>query len=175
MDTSWETIEGDQSITVIHDNRWLAIVGIPLSLVGTAIGIGPWFIDEARNSEAWPILVVGSLIGLGFFVMGLALCFSFESVKADRLNTSLERKKGKPPFQRSTKWSLDLFKELKIDLVRMTSASRHSSSLQYRLQLAASDTSVLIASCPDYKPIQTEAQRWAKYLDLRLNDETKVN
>lgn len=175
MDTSWETIEGNQSITVIHDNRWLAIVGIPLSLVGTAIAFGPWFIDEARNSGAWPILTVGSLIGLGFFVMGLALCFSFESVKADRHNKSLERKKGKPPFQRRTKWPLEIFSALEIDLVKMTSASGNDSSLQYRMLITASDKSVLIASCPDYKPIQMEAQRWAKYLDLRVNDKSKVN
>ena len=175
MDTSWVTQEDSQSLTIVHDNRWLAIIGIPLALVGSAVGIGPWLIDEARNSDAWPILAVGSLIGLAIFVMGLALCFNYESVKADRLSKTLERKKGKPPFQRCTQWTLDPFTELKIELIKMTSSSGNGSSLQYRLLLVSSQTSVSIASCPDHEPIQLEAQRWAKYLGLQLNDESKVN
>ena len=175
MDTNWVTHENDQSLTIVHDNRWLAIIGIPLALIGLGVGIGPWFIDEARNSEAWPILAVGSLIGFGIIVAGLSLCFNYESIKADRISGFVEKRKGKSPFQRTRKWPLNKLTDVKIVIEQMGSASGHGTSLHHRFRLVGPNTSILVASCLDSEPIQAEAKRWAKHLNLPLNNESKVN
>ncbi|MDC0325485.1 hypothetical protein OAM01_01890 [bacterium] len=175
MDTSWSTHEDQNCLSIVHDNRWLAIIGLPLALVGLAVATGPWFIDDARNSGAWPILAVGSVIGFGIIVAGVSLCFKYERIDTDRATNLLERHKGMPPFRRSMTWPLKNFTEVKVVVEKMDSASGHGSSLHQRFRLVGPNASILIASCLEPEPIQTEAQRWAKFLDLRLDDGTDVD
>ena len=105
-ENSWTTIEGDGRLAVVHDNRLLAIIGIPLALGGLAVATVPWLVVEARNSSAWPILAVGSLIGAGIVTMGMALCFHYVEIVADRRSGSVTRRAGLPPFQRTKSWPL---------------------------------------------------------------------
>lgn len=158
-------------MTIVHDNRWLAIIGVPLAVVGLAIAIGPWFIEEARASGAWLILAVGSLIGAGFIVFGLALCFKYDGVSADRAAGEVVRHAGLQPFRRSKTWPLSDFEEVLCHDLRMAASSaRGSSSIQYQVRLEGADASVVLASCFEPELVPYEALRWAEFLDLPVRD-----
>jgi len=170
METSWITDQTKDQLKVIHDNRWLAIIGIPLSLFGLVVGIGPWLIASARQSDAWPILAVGSLIGSGLVVAGLALCFKFESLLADKQTNALIQRKGLPPFQRTRQWSLNDLSEVTCLAEHMASSSGHSSSQHFRLRLDGPGSTILVASSLEQEPILFEARRWADFLGLPLTN-----
>jgi hypothetical protein len=170
METSWTTLEDEERIAIVHDNRWLAIIGVPLVVAGLVVAIGPWFIDDARNSGAWPILAVGSLIGTGIMVAGLSLCFKYDEVIANRGAGIVIRHAGLPPFRRSKTWQLTDFDEILCVDETMTSASGGGASLHHRVRLIGPGVSVLLASCLEPEPIRTEAQRWGTFLGLPLRD-----
>ena len=170
METSWTTREQGKRITIVHDNRWLAIIGIPLGVFGLGIAIGPWFIESARNSDAWPILAVGSLIGVGFIVAGLSLCFKYEEFIADLRKSVLIRNIGLNPFRRTKEWPLEEFEQAVCVDEQMSRSSGPGSSLHHRLQLTGPNVSVLLASDLETDTILTEGQRWSKFLDLPLQN-----
>lgn len=168
METSWTIRETDERLTIIHDNRWLAIVGVPMMLVGLVIAVGPWLIEEARTSGAWPILAVGSLLGLGFVVFGLALCFKYEEIEADRSSGLVFRRAGLPPFRRTRSWSWADLTEVAAVTESQVRTHHPGSSLHYRLRLIGPKCSLLVASSFDREPIEAEAPRWARFLDKPL-------
>ena len=170
METSWETLEADQRITIVHYNRWLAILGVPLAVFGLAIAVEPWLIGEARSSDAWPILAVGSLIGAGIVVAGLALCFKYDEVAADRGVGVVIRHTGLDPFRRTREWPLTAIEEVVCLDEKIGSASGRGSSLHHRTRLVGSGVSALLASCLEPEPIRMEAQRWSRFLNLPLRD-----
>ncbi|MGI9244583.1 MAG: hypothetical protein ACR2RV_27525 [Verrucomicrobiales bacterium] len=170
METSWECLEGADRITIVHDNRWLAIIGVPMALFGLLLGVGLWFIEDARTSGAWPILVVGSLIGMGIAVFGLALCFKYDEISADRRAGELIRHTGLSPFRRTRTWPLSDVEEVVCLDERMAGSSGRSSSLHHRLRLVGPGISVLVASALEPEPVEYEALRWSEFLDLPLRD-----
>ena len=155
---------------MIHDNRWMAIIGIPLGIIGVVIAIGPWFLDGVNNSDAWPILAGGSLIGLGFIVAGLFLCFKYEEFIADQNSGMLTRNYGLEPFRRTTEWRLSEFAEVACVDITMSRSSGPGASLHHRLKLIGSSSSVTLASDLETKPILAEAERWAEFLELPLQN-----
>jgi hypothetical protein len=169
-ETSWTTLEDGGRRAVVHDHRWLAIVGVPLAVFGLVVAAGPWFIEEARNSGAWPILAVGSLIGAGIIVAGLALCFKYEEVAADRGTGVVIRHMGLPPFRRSKTWPLTDFTEVVCLDEKMAGGPGQASSLHHRVRLLGPNASVLVASWLEPEPIRAEARAWARFLDLPLRD-----
>lgn len=164
MEPSWETHETDESLIIIHDNRWLAIIGIPMILVGLLIAIGPWMIEEARNSGAWPILAGGSVIGLGFIVAGLSLCFKYDEIEANRSLKTVFRRAGLPPFRRTRSWPWDEISEVEVVCETHPRSSHSGSSLNFSLRLKGPKCSLLVASTLDRKPIESEGPRWADFL-----------
>jgi hypothetical protein len=170
METSWTTTEDGERILIVHDDRWLAIIGIPMMLFGLAVAIGPWFIDEARHSGAWPILAVGSLIGAGLIVAGLSLCFKYEEIAADRGTGVIVRHIGLDPFRRTKTRPLSDFTEVACLDERTPSSSRRAPSLVHRVRLIGPDASEIVTSSVEAEPIRVEAQRWANFLELPLRD-----
>ena len=168
MEASWETRETEERLTIVHDNRWLAIVGVPRMLVGLMIAGGPWLIEEARHSDAWPILVVGSLLGSGFVVAGLALCFKYEEIEADRSSATVARRVGLPPFRRTRTWAWDELTEVAAVTENQARSNHPGSTLHYRVRLIGPKCSVLVASALEREPIEAEAPRWARFLDKPL-------
>ena len=167
--TSWDIDQSLNRLSIVHDNRWLAIVGIPLSLFGLLVACGPWFIESARNSDDWPILAGGSVIGCGIVVAGLSLCLKFEKFIADRETNTMTRLIGLKPFQRRKQWPLDSFEVVDCSIFNMGSFGS-SSSQQYRIQLVGPRNSVLLASCLDKESILLEAIRWSEFLDLPIDN-----
>ena len=155
---------------IVHDNRWLAIIGIPLAIAGSLVAVGPWLIDDARNSDAWPILVVGSLIGSGILVAGLSLCFKYGEIEADRSMNKITRRAGTLPFRRTRSWSLEDISEIACVIEKMARTSGTGSSIHYCIRLIGPNTSVLIASSLEREPIEAEAARWATSLDKPLGN-----
>lgn len=172
IETSWTTNEGDTRLAVVHDNRWLAIVGVPLATFGLAVAAVPWLIESARNSGAWPILAVGSLIGTGIVVMGMALCFHYVEIVADRRSGSVTRRDGLPPFQRAKSWPLGGIDEVVCVNETMAGGGARGSSTHYRLRLVGPSASVLVASALEPEPVRQEAARWARFLNRPLVDQT---
>ncbi len=168
METSWKSSENAGRLSLVHDNRWLAIIGVPIMMVGLTIAIGLWFIDSVRDSDNWPILATGSLIGVGFFVMGLALCFKYEEVIGNRDDGTLTQNKGLPPFRRSKTWTLTDIQEVVCLDAQLGRGS--SGSLHRHLYLMGPDVSVLLASDLEAAPIRYEAERWANFLNLPIRD-----
>jgi hypothetical protein len=169
MEPSWTTLEDGERIATVHDNRWLAIIGVPLTVLGLAVAIGPWFIAEARHFGAWPILAAGSLIGVGIIMAGLSLCFKYDEITADRGTGLVIRHTGLRPFRRSKIWPLTKFSEVVCLEERMVTREL-GSSRHHRVRLMGAGASVLIASSLDPDQIRAEAQRWAKILDLTFRD-----
>lgn len=174
IETSWATLEEGGRITIVHDNRWLAIIGIPLGLMGLLVAAGPWFIEDARNSGAWPILAVGSLIGIGILVAGLSLCLKYDEIVADRGRGVVTRHAGLHPFRRSKSWPLADIEEVVCVDEKMAGTSTRGSSLHHRVRLVGPGASVLVTSCLELEPVQVEARRWADFLDLPLRDSTGI-
>jgi len=175
METPWKTSETNHQLTIVHDNRWLAIFGIPISLFGLLVAIGPWFIDSARESGAWPILAGGSLIGTGIFVAGLSLCFKYESVTANTSTGEVVRHKGLAPFRRTAVWPIEEFQQIACRKVQMAGGAQSHSSIHYQVRLKGDEASTLLASCLDSEPIQAEARRWATFLNLPISDSMNVD
>lgn len=162
--------EGDR-IALVHDNRWLAILGIPLVLFGLAVAIVPWLIDDAGNSGAWPILAVGSLIGAGIITAGLALCFHHVEFIADRSAGTVTRRTGLRPFQRTKTWPLSTVTEVSCVVETMTrSGLAGGSSTHHRMRLTGPNVSVLVASALEPEPIEHEALRWSEFLGKPLTE-----
>jgi hypothetical protein len=170
METSWTCSEEKGRLKIAHDNRWLAIIGVPIALVGVAIAVGPWFLEGVSILDAWPILAVGSLIGSGFILMGLALSFKYDEVIADRDQDMLIQNTGLPPFRRSKTWPLKAIEEVVCLNEQMGRASGSGASFHCRLRLLGPKVSVLLASDLEAAPIRFEAERWAYYLNLPIKD-----
>ncbi|WP_425400988.1 hypothetical protein [Aeoliella sp.] len=167
MDTSWETREDGDELTIIHDNRWLAIVGVPLAMFGLAVAIGPWLLEEVRKPDNYLILGGGSVVGAGLLTAGLSLCFLYMQVVANRRTGQCTRHVGIPPFRRTTNWSLDQFDKVICvnETLRSLSAT---SSTHFRVRLVGPSDSVLIASSLESEPIRMEAERWSDFLRIPL-------
>lgn len=170
---SWKIQEGSGRLALIHDNRWLAILGIPLAAFGLAVAVVPWLIDEARDSGAWPILAGGGLIGCGIFFMGMTLCFHYVEVLADRKTSLVTRRAGLPPFQRVKSWPLGEISEVECVNVQMVGGRAGGSSTHYQIQLVGPSVSIQLASSLDPEPIREEALRWARFLDKPFADRIK--
>ena len=174
VETSWQVRQTEHSLTLIHDNRWLAIVGVPLMLFGILLGIGPWWIDSINPAEDWPILVGGSVIALGFVVAGLSLCFHYTEISADLHTAQIVQHKGLAPFRRTSTWPINSFEAVACVEERMGSTS-FSSSLHYRIRLVGPNNSVLVASCLESDPILQEVHRWSEFLTLPVDDQLNLN
>ena len=74
----WNVLETENRLELCHDHRWLAIVGIPMILIGTTAAIGLWFIPGVSYGDGWPIMSAGSLMGTGLVVLGLHLSLNRE-------------------------------------------------------------------------------------------------
>jgi len=176
MNTPWTTIEDEKRIAIVHDNRWLAIIGVPLTMAGLVVAVVPWLIEQARNSGAWPILAVGSLVGAGIIVAGLSLCFNYVEIVGDRQSGLVTRRAGLRPFQRSRSWPVTAFSEIVCVVEMIGRASGPGSTRHHRVRLVGPGASLLLASSLEAVPIRAEAQRWANFLGIPLkhNMETKL-
>ena len=166
----WTVRQTPESLVLIHDNRWLAIFGIPMSLVGMLIACGPWFIESARNSDDWMILAGGSVIGLGFIVFGLALCFHYAETTVDLSSETVRHSKGLKPFQRVRTWPIQSFDHIRCGTIQLGRFS--NTTTHYTVSLKGPKSSFLFASSLDKEAILLEALRWSEFLKLPVDDQS---
>lgn len=160
----WQSAETEIRLELVHDHRWLKVFGLPLAALGSAASILLWYIPGVELTEAWPMLAVGSLIGIAFTLMGLHLSFNRVLFTADRNQNQFIQQQGFGWFTRQKKIPFEAIQYVQID------RRSHSGSnfAQYTLELKTNKRSILIASFPELGPIEEESLRWARYLSIPL-------
>lgn len=103
----WLVEESPEKLQLIHDYRWLRVIGFPLAAIGLIGSVGIWFLPGIPYQDAWPMLAVGSLIGSAFALMGMHLSFNLLTFTADRHLGTLTRREGFGPFIRIRNVSLE--------------------------------------------------------------------
>lgn len=167
----WVVQESERSLEVRHEHRWLGIFGFPLAAVGMIAGTALWFLPGIDYGEAWPLLAVGSLMGLFATLMGMHLTFNCEVFLADKQAGTLTHRYGFGPFTRIRRYPLDEIQEVSCQRV----SDPGSRGCRYVVTLVAKTYSRRVAAFIDAEPVELEALRWSIFLDVPLRAETSVS
>ncbi|MDA8697943.1 hypothetical protein N9M41_05645, partial [Rhodopirellula sp.] len=114
----------------------------------------------------WPILAGGSVIALGFVVMGLHITFNREEFIADRLKEELLHIRGFQPFQRVRRYPLS-----QVQRVQCVLSKRSTTMEEYELNLGGRDFKKTIAFSVEKDIVLWEGLRWSSFLDLPFDDD----
>ena len=165
----WIIEQSPHLLRLTHDHRWLKIIGFPFALLGMAGAVAVWLIPGIPYQDAWPMLIVGSLIGCAFVAMGMHLSFNLLIFTADRQTGRLERREGFGPFIRIRTIPLS-----DITCVAFLRVPSGGSIPNYILELRTSKRHMRIVSIADKDLVEQEAVRWAKFLSVDLQDCTEM-
>lgn len=163
LEMPWRTEETKDRLVLCHDHRWLRIIGFPAIGLGTVIALGIWFIPGINLNEAWPMLMVGSLIGSACILMGLQLSFSVINFSVQRGASEILRREGFGPFVRTQSFRID-----DNSVVKVSVQADPGMMSGYILEIQTADQGLRIAKFPDPSPIELEGKRWARFLQLPL-------
>jgi hypothetical protein len=164
----WNLVETAERLELCHDHRWLRIFGIPLATLGLVAAVAVWFIPVPNFAEAWPLLAVGSLMGLAFTLLGAHLSFNRVTIAADRRAQQLIHSQGFGIFTRSRRVPLN--EVLSGALLRRTHAG--STLACYTFELVMCQRRVLVAAFPEPEPVVHTARRWSEFLNIDLDERT---
>lgn len=166
MSEKMEVEESPQTgrLVLRHDHRWLAIVGVPLSLIGVCVMVGIWFLPGVAYQEAWPVILAGQFVPLGLVVMGLHLSFNVDETEADQKKRLISRRRGMRPFQRVRTIHFESVTAVVVeDVVGVSRSGR-----QFALALQGPELFLRLWISTDLNAIETEACRWAEFLRVAL-------
>ena len=162
----WVIEEEPDRLVLRHEHLWLGFFGIPFSVLSAFFGIGIWFIPGVPVMREWPIFVGGSVIALGFVVMGLHLTFNREEFIADRRSGKFEHISGFGPFTRRR-----LSELAAIERVICREAKRRSSFQEYEMVLQEQGRQRIVAVFVEKDVVLWEGLRWSTFLLLPFDDE----
>lgn len=162
----WQSVETESRLELVHDHRWLKLFGLPLAGFGSVVSILLWCIPGVELAEAWPMLAVGSLIGIAFMLMGLHLSFNRVIFVADRKQNLVVQQEGFGWFTRQKRIPFTELQRVRID----RRSNSGGSFVQYTMELVTSKRGILVASFPELEPVREESLRWSKFLDIPLQE-----
>ena len=162
----WSVTETPGFLSLKHQHLWLGVFGIPFALISASLGVAIWFIPGVSAAREWPILAGGSVIALGFVVMGLHITFNREEFVADRLKEELLHIRGFQPFQRVRRYPLS-----QVQRVQCVLSKRSTTMEEYELNLSGRDFKKTIAFSVEKDIVLWEGLRWSSFLDLPFDDD----
>lgn len=162
----WVIEEEADRLVLRHEHLWLGVFGIPFAILSACFGIGIWFIPGVAVFREWPIFAGGSVIALGFVVMGLHLTFNREEFIADRRSGRFEHVSGFGPFTKRR--LIDL---AEIERVICRESRRRSSFQEYEMVLQEKSRQRIVAVFVEKDVVLWEGLRWSTFLGLPLEDD----
>ena len=153
-----------ERLVLKHDHRWLAVIGVPLMLMGVFVMFAIWFLPGVDYQNAWPLILAGQFVPLGLVVLGLHLSFNVDETEADPKTQMITRRRGVSPFQRIRTIHFDSVHAVVVEDVVGVS----SSGPQFALALQGPELFLRLWISTDLDAIETEACRWAEFLRVDL-------
>lgn len=164
-ESPWLVYQTPTRLQLIHDHRWLKVIGIPIICIGILMAAGIWLIPGIDNSDAWPILAGGTFIGLGFCLLGLHLSLNLVSFTADHETGLFTHREGFSIFTRIRTVRLNEIKG-----IRCRRATEPGFAGYFILEIESSKRTIRLAQHIEEEPIRLEGIRWSDFLSVELID-----
>jgi hypothetical protein len=131
--------------------------------IGTIGACGIWLLPGVKLNDAWPMLSVGTLIGIAFVLFGMQLAFSVVTFSTEIGRKEIVRREGFGPFTRTQRYTIG--EDSVVKVIHQAEPGRLNG---YIIEIRSGKNRIRIAKSLDREPIELEGIRWASFLNLSL-------